>query len=620
MPIIKNLSLTLGTHTIFNNLSCSLDYADKIGVLGRNGAGKSTLLRVIAKLQPVDSGTVTYTPSQTIAYLPQDQVINSKRTVIQEALGAHDALFDKQKQINQIEQELAGDCSPEKAHLLVERYELLQNELTHFNEQELTNQAIMVLKGLGFSDKKIKQPVHELSVGWQMRVCLARLLLQNADFYLFDEPTNHLDLPAKEWLLSYLQAGNFGYLLVTHDRYYLEKASSKILEIEQGKAQLFNGNFSFYLHEKEEQKKRIQDAYSAQQKEIARKKETINRFRASANKAKMVQSMIRDLDKMEKIELPQQMPSVSFNFPAVERAGRCVLSMKNISKSFNHHLLFKNINGEINRSQKVALIAANGVGKTTLFNIIVGHTPATTGTVTFGHNVSYAYFQQEQSRILKPTNSILEEVMEHTSGVGEEKIRTFLGSFLFSDNTIHKKIKVLSGGEKNRVAMVKVLLQNANFLILDEPTNHLDIYAKEVLLQALKQYQGTVFLVSHDHDFIQNYANVIMELTPTHLTSYEGNYEGYLYYRNEFANAQEKTKPVESAIKEQAPKHNKATHKEIRRLERTIHNLEQRIEKITEALATVTFGTPDYDKKVAELKEHQIELAAVMKEWEEWMN
>ena len=618
MLLVKNINLTLGTQDIFDNLSFSLSYSDKIGVLGRNGAGKSTLLRVLAKIQPIDSGHISYARNKTIAYLPQEEIIDSQKTVLEQAMGDYDSLIAKQIQLNEIETKLSAGMPSDQAEKLLEEYQQLQIDLLSFDQEELRNSALQILKGLGFSEKSTSQKVSQLSVGWQMRVCLARLLLQKADFYLFDEPTNHLDLLAKEWLLSYLNEGSFGYLLVTHDQYYLNHACQKILEIENGKAELFNGNFSFYVKEKEAQNKILHSAYVQQQKEIIRKKKTIERFRASASKAKMAQSMQKNLDKMEIIKPPEQLSTISFNFPPVARSGKIVLELHNISKQFGKNLLFKNINGEVKRSQKVALIAANGVGKTTLFNIIVGNIPANSGTVTFGHNVSYAYFEQEQSRILKPNNTILQEIVEHCPQVTEEKVRTFLGSFLFSNDDVFKKIKSLSGGEKNRVAMVKVLLQNANFLILDEPTNHLDIYAKDVLATALTQYQGTILLVSHDHDFIQKYANTIMELTPTGLITTEGDYEGYLYYRKSINKPNpenvkfSENKPV--SIKKSKPNR---SQKKTRILERRIERLEKEIEKIGLTISSHDFHSPEYQSKLKKLQAKQQELEKTMKAWEE---
>ena len=615
MIIIKNGSLAFGAQKIFDELSFTISYDQKIGVLGRNGAGKSTLLKVLARHQSLDSGTISYDKKKTIAYLPQEEVINSSRTVFDEACSGFEHLIQKQARLLHIESLLTQGTDDVKD--MLDEYHQLQEILEFFDKPLLEKKALEVLQGLGFSPEQINQPVHTLSVGWQMRVSLARLLLQNADFYLFDEPTNHLDLPAKEWFLDFVNNAPFGYLLVTHDRHYLEHGCSIILELERGKGKLYFGNFSYYLHEKEAEKSRIRDAYIQQQKEIERKKRTIERFRASASKARMAQSMEKALNKIELIEIEPEMPSINFSFPEPIRAGKIVLELNNIAYGFTDTPLFQHVNGQIKRGQKVALIAANGVGKTTLFNIIVGAIKPNVGTITFGHNVTYAYFEQEQSRVLNPNNTVLEEVYGSVSNVTEQTIRSFLGSFLFKHNDVYKKIKSLSGGERNRVAMVKVLLRQANFLILDEPTNHLDIYAKDILLQALKQYAGTVLLVSHDHDFIQQWADTIMELTPKELITFEGSYEGYLYYRKNIYQKENHKRGINTSIAKPT-KHEKTpdTQRDMKLIERTISRLEHELEKMANKLGDVEYGSDEYIKIIKAYENTQKELQKNMQEWE----
>lgn len=617
MLIMKNGSLSFGSQTIFDELSFSIAYDQKIGVLGRNGAGKSTLLKVISGQQSLDSGVISYDKKKTIAYMPQEEVINSHRTVFEEACSAFDHFLHKEKRLQEIQHALDAGASAAHAEKMLEEYNQLQQDLMAFDKEEAFQKVKEVLKGLGFSEERMHQSVHHLSVGWQMRVNLARLLLKDADFYLFDEPTNHLDLPAKEWFLSFLMNAPFGYLLVTHDRHFLEHGCNELLELERGKGTMYYGTFSFYLKEKEARQAKQRDAYIQQQKEITRTKSTIERFRASASKAKMAQSMIKKLDKIELIEMEPELPSISFSFPETVRPGKIVLELENIEHRFNDKILFDHISCSIKRGQKVALIAANGMGKTTLFNIIVGNIPAQKGTVTFGYNVTYAYFEQEQSRILKPENTVFEEVLNACpSGVSESTVRGFLGSFLFKGGDVYKKIKNLSGGEKNRVAMVKVLLQNANFLILDEPTNHLDIYAKDILLQALKQYTGTILLVSHDHDFIQKCADSILELTPHELISFEGDYEGYLYYKKTMRPSA--ASQTELAHKAQTPVDNgKQKEKDVRMLERTVARLESALEQAGLKLSECDYGSDEYEQKYKHFEKVQKELADAVQAWEE---
>jgi ATP-binding cassette subfamily F protein 3 len=462
-----------------------------------------------------------------------------------------------------------------------------------------------------------QQTVDTLSVGWKMRVILAKLLLQKADFYLFDEPTNHLDITTKEWFLSFLQEANFGFLLVTHDRHFLEKACTTIFELERGKGTMYYGNFSFYIEQKEQRQAALITAHNRQQRDIERKQATIDRFKASASKAKMAQSMIKKIEKMEIIEIEPTLPTVSFQFPPTERAGRVVLTLKDISYAFGAKKLFSNASCEILRGQKVALVAPNGTGKTTLFNVITGKLPLQQGSIEFGYNVKTAFFEQEQARVLNPDNTILEEVTNACSNISDSVIRSFLGSFLFHGDDIYKKIKVLSGGEKNRVAMLKVLLQKANFLLLDEPTNHLDLYSKEVLLQALQQYDGTMLFVSHDHTFIQNLATGILELTQHGLHYYPGTLEEFLDdKKRKQAVVPQKNSVVHSETLPIIQQDNKLMAKKIKQLEATISRLEHKEQKLMNKLEAVEYGTTQYRDLMHKIEITQKELAASMQEWE----
>ena len=621
MLILRNLTLSFVDRTLFDQINVSLAYDEKIGVLGRNGAGKSTLLKVIARQQEVDSGSISYVKHKKIGYLPQEVVLNSNQSVFDEAYSAFAEFVVLEKEKQTIEDTLSAGVDDETAQRLTDRYTTIIEQLAHFDSYAAQKDTKQILNGLGFSEDRFAQSVDKLSVGWRMRVVLAKLLLQKADLYLFDEPTNHLDLPTKEWFLSFLQQADFGYLLVTHDKYFLEHACDKMLELERGKATMFNGNFSSYCNQKDKIREKQLTAYKQQQKEIARKQETINRFRASATKAAMVQGMIKELQKMERIEIEPSIPTVQFSFDPVVRAGKIVLEMEKVGYAFGDHTLFTNASATIMRGKKVALIAPNGVGKTTLFNLIVGKLPLQQGTIEFGHNVTSAYFEQDQTRVMNKRNTVLNEVTEACSNVSEVQIRKFLGSFLFSGDEVKKKIEQLSGGEKNRVAMVKVLLQHANFLLLDEPTNHLDIYAKEVLLQALQQYQGTILFVSHDHEFVQNVADTILELTPNGLNTYDGDYESFLYYKKTLADSQidAQINQREKTEKETKPKNTKQEYqlkKQLRSLETKIKKLETRRDELGEQLAESSFGTKEYDEIIKEITRIDSNLKIAYSEWE----
>jgi ATP-binding cassette, subfamily F, member 3 len=627
MPIIINdLCLSFGDRVIFNSINFSIDYSEKIGLLGRNGSGKSTLLKIIAGHDKPNSGSVSYDKKKTVRYLPQELVLESTKTVFNETLDVFSSFLRAKQEMHEIENRLETGVDDTTAASLTDRYAILQEHYAHFDENQALMKAERILKGLGFSEHQRNQSVDTLSVGWKMRVSLAKLLLQEADFYLFDEPTNHLDLTTKEWFFSFLKEGDFGYLLVTHDKYFLSHSCEKIVEIERSAITVYKGGFSSYLEQKEKRQEEVLAAYKLQQKEIARKQETINRFRAQATKAAMVQSMIKDLEKMERIEIESTMPTVHFSFADVVRAGKIVLEINKVCHSFDDTPLFNNASCNIMRGKKVALIAPNGTGKTTLFNLIVGNLALQHGTIILGHNVAPAYFQQDQTRVMNKNNSVLQEVLDACRHVPEAKIRSFLGAFLFSGDDVKKKIYQLSGGEKNRVAMVKVLLQDANLLLLDEPTNHLDIYAKEVLQQALQQYKGTILFVSHDHDFVQHVADTILELTPSGLYAYDGTYESYLYHRKLISNStkeieviaqstlsNKQSKDFQCALRERQLK------KQVRSLEEQIKKLEKKQEMLAQQLSEFAYGTNEYEKIISALTTIDTEIKSSYDEWEQIM-
>lgn len=595
---LKNISLQYGERVLFDDISCTFAQNQRVGLVGRNGAGKSTLLKIIAgQIQP-DEGSVAFSKDLRIAYMPQEIVLLSEKSVFDEAFSVFDA---QQKD---------------------------EHTMYLFDASAAQARTVRILKGLGYTEETMKNSVATLSIGWRMRLVLAQLLLQEADFYLFDEPTNHLDIVTKEWFLQFLKNAKFGYLFISHDRYYLDRVCDYIFELERGKGTFFTGNFTKYLALKEQQQEQIRATYERQTREIAQKMKTIERFRASASKAKMAQSMLKQVEKIEVIAPGPILPSVTFSFPAVQRAGQIVLHCKNLEFSFGNKQIFKNASLEIERGEKVALIAANGKGKTTFLNVIMGKLPIQKGTVTLGHNVSVAIFEQEQLHVLNPKATILEEVSTHCPDTSEAAIRGFLGSFLFSGDDVYKKISVLSGGERNRVAMVKVLLQKANFLILDEPTNHLDLYAKQVLLQALQQYQGTILFVSHDHDFLTLLATRIVELTSDGLYSYAGNYDDYLYHKQQlplplrydscgitpdFAKATTGNSRENTAI---SSKESHALRKEAGALENKIEKYETQLETINAQLLEA-YGTERYKELFEKLTQTQKALDEAMARWEE---
>ncbi len=610
MIYITNAHLSYAGQTIFDELTFTCGDGQRIGLLGRNGSGKSTLLKVISGLIKLDEGSVTIDKYAKVGYMPQEVVMMSDKSVFEEILTASKAyqalIYEKVALEKQME------TSADEA--LVSRYAELLEQYSTLDVARAKESAEKILKGLGFTPKGFEQPVAELSVGWKMRLVLAKLLLEDADFYLFDEPTNHLDLPAKEWFFDFLKQGSFGYLLVSHDRHYLDKACDGILALEKGTATYFVGNYTQYVAAEKERRENLEKSHARQQKEIAQKKATIERFRAKASKARMAQSMEKQLNKIEVIELEPLEPTISLRFPPAVRSGDVALTIQKVQYSFDERLLFKNAFGTIKRGEKVALIAPNGTGKTTLFNILTGSYPLQGGDVTFGHNVTTAIFEQDQLKALDPEKTVFEEVLDSVE-IPDSIVRSFLGSFLFSNDSVKKKISVLSGGERNRVAMVKVLLKKANFLLLDEPTNHLDLFAKEVLLQALQQYNGTMLFVSHDHSFLQNLATRIWVLTPDGIIDHLGTYESYLEEKRLQENP-----PIEHASKKHSPEKIAKDHSQTKRLmnlEQSILRQEKQIASLENTFAGLTFGSKEYDTAVMTLKQSQRKLATLTQEWEE---
>lgn len=620
MIILSDVTLRFGARVLFDHISATFPADQKIGIVGRNGTGKSTLLKVITGECKIDSGAVSIDRHTKIAYMAQEMTLSSTKKVYDEAFSVFQKFTTLEERIAEIEHLLAS--APAHAEELLEEYSSCQEKLGQFDRPTAVSRTHEILNGLGFSDTQKEQTVDTLSVGWRMRVVLAQLLLQDADFYLFDEPTNHLDIITREWFLRFLREASFGYLLITHDRYYLQKACDKILELSMGKAIIYHGNFDAYEVQKAERKLTTQSAYERQQKEISRKKATIDRFRASASKAKMAQSMMKQLDKIEQIEIEKEESAVTLNFPPCQRPGKIVLLVKDLAHSFDGKKLFENVNFEINRGQKVALIAPNGAGKTTLFNLITGKLKRQEGKIEFGYQVESAYFEQDQTRVLKPTNSIVQEVSDACPNIPDGTIRGFLGAFLFSGEDAYKKIDVLSGGERNRVAMVKVLLQKANFLILDEPTNHLDLFTKDILLQALQQYTGTILIVSHDHSFIQGLADTIIELTPEGSLVYPGTYEEFLADKKQQEKAVTSPTRLLSSEKDDAKdadggsKNTFDTRKEIRRVEQRVQRLEADRDRYAEQLTELDYGTPAYQKIMKSIEQAEKELSALSTEWE----
>ena len=615
---INNMYLTLGTHEVFDDISLNFQGRQHIGIVGRNGAGKSTLLKVIAGAIKQDTGLISIENAKEIAYMPQEITLVSKKTIFEEACVAFEYFLNVEQEIKEIEQKLLENSDINS----IERYSYLLEEFKKFDKPKELARVSSILNGLGFKQESFDKRVDTLSVGWKMRLVLAQLLLKDADFYLFDEPTNHLDIVTQRWFFNFLKKASFGFLLVSHDRYFLDGVCDLTIELENKKATSYAGNFTFYLSEKEKQREITQAAYERQQKEIASKKATIDRFKASATKAKMAQSMMKQLDKIEPIYLEPVLPTVSLKFPEVIRAGSTILSVKNLEQSFDDKNIFNNINFAIDRGEKVALIAANGMGKTTLFNTLIGKYKQKNGTITFGHNVQHAYFEQDQLKALNPNKTIFQEVADKSLGISESTIRSFLGAFLFSGDDIYKPISVLSGGERNRVAMVIVLLQKANFLLLDEPTNHLDLYAKDSLAQALSSYPGTMLVVSHDHNFLSTITTSVFELRKNEIVRFPGSYKEYSEYNNTLDNSNNFS-DLSTVKNSQAPNASipsnvllKEKRKELKLVENKINKIENKVDTIKQELFSADYASEKYYNLCRSLEKNEKELECLNEQWE----
>lgn len=610
----SSIELAFGKQKVFDSISFTINEHQRIGLIGRNGSGKSTLLEAIVGLQQLDDGIITVNKNKKVAYLPQDVVLASSLSILDETMHAFDAVMRIQAEITELEKKIGPNTEP----VLLDRYAHLLEQVQDFNIEQLESQAKKMLLGLGFKNTDFDASVATLSLGWRMRIVLAKLLLQKADFYLFDEPTNHLDIFAKDWFLDFLKNAPFGFLLVCHERYFLDTACDQILELEWGKATFYQGNYSSYLVQKEQARARLESAFVLQQKEIKSKEEIISKFKAGT-RAKQAQSMAKQLEKIERIVLPPAPKSINFSFGSIARSGKIVITVTGVEYAFDQKALFKDVNFEIERGQKVALVASNGGGKTTLLNIIAGKLALQKGTVTFGSQVTYSIFDQDQNAALDGKKTILDNIEQACPpGVTTATVRAFLGAFLFTGDDVYKKVQVLSGGEKNRVGMVRVLLQHTNLLLLDEPTNHLDLESKQILLEALRAYEGTILFVSHDRAFLNDLATRIIELTPTGVISFMGNYDEYLYYKKQMAQKPELAQDSGTINKGEPPaqKLSYEAMKKSRSLEKKIDQLEKKIDEQEAAFARLVYGSAQYTEAADSLKGLKEQLQMCMAEWE----
>lgn len=576
MISVSNISYFIGGRALYENASMFVKPDDKIGLIGLNGRGKSTLLKIITGELSVNAGSISKSKECTIGFLNQDLLsFQSDDAILTVAMEAFQEAVGTQREIEKIIHKLEY----EYADHLVEKLARLQEKFEQLNGYTMQSQAEEVLEGIGFSTQDLHRPLREFSGGWRMRVMLARLLLEKPSCLLLDEPTNHLDLPSIEWVENYLRTYEGAVIIVSHDRQFLDNVVGKTVEVTGGQLLTYEGNYSYYLQEKEMRETIQQNAYENQQSKIRQTERFIERFRAKASKSRQVQSRVKALERMDMIdEVVSDAAVINFKFSFQKPSGRQVVSLENVSKAYGDLQILKNTNAVIERGDKIALIGANGKGKSTLLRIVAGEEPVD-GDCKIGYNVIHGFYAQHQLESLHVDNEVLEELKQAGSGKTDQELRNVLGCFLFSDEDVFKKIKVLSGGEKSRVALAKTLISEANFLLLDEPTNHLDFISENILIQALQQYQGSFMVVSHNRYFVSQIANKIWYIENKEIKEYPGTYDEYEYWHKNNLNSAPPVKPGKEArqkeVKEVKPKEEKVnTDKLMRDLQQTEEKIE----------------------------------------------
>jgi ATP-binding cassette, subfamily F, member 3 len=636
----QNVTFEFGARTIVENATWHIHPGERIGLVGYNGTGKSTLLKVLVGEYLPSVGQVEKGRFTTIGYLHQDLLsFDTNETILGVAMHAFDKAMALEKELAKITQELETDSSDEK----LMQYSEKLHEFEEAGGYTIEHQTEEVLQGLGFSNTDLQKPYKQFSGGWRMRVLLAKMILQAPDLLLLDEPTNHLDLPSIEWLEKYLQHYKGAVVIVSHDRYFMNRMVKKVVELYQRELHFYNGNYEFYEVEKENRVELQQRAFENQQEYIRQQERFIERFKAKASKAAQAQSVMKRLDKLDRIEdVAIERPDIRINFAVEKTPGRVLVELKNISKSFGDLQILKNTGAEIDRGDKIALIGANGKGKSTLLRIVAG-TETHEGERKWGHNVEEAFYAQHQLEALNINNTLIDEMKDAGSKKTELELRTLLGCFLFGGDDVEKKIRVLSGGEKARVALAKTIISKANFMLLDEPTNHLDIHSAELLVNALNRYEGSFLLVSHDRYFISKAANKIWEIVDGEIKEFKGTYDEYVAWNERMAAKKDEGKqatddrkknnrqkapepqPVQEAPVKTAPI-DKEAKKELQRVQRRFQQAEEEIAKLNkrkleleDSLARpATYSNPQtFAQTEADYKKTKDELAVLNKTYEQ---
>jgi ATP-binding cassette, subfamily F, member 3 len=635
-----------GHKLLFENTDWLITPHDRVGLVGGNGTGKSTLMKVLAGLDTFDYGSLIVAKGTTAGYLPQDGLSLSGRTVFAECMTVFTGLHAIERELEELTHKISelDHTSPEYADV-ADRYHSLEHEFRTRDGYSIEAEVGRVLQGLGFRKEDWDRQTDEFSGGWQMRLALAKLLLQKPNLLLLDEPTNHLDLEARNWLEEYLHDYPHALVLISHDRYFLDVVVNKIAEIWNKRFWFYTGNYDKFLTQKTQRNEQLQAAYKNQRDRIEQLEVFINRFRYQATKAKQVQSRIKELEKIERIEVPPEEKTIHFSFPQPKPSGRIVAEFVDVAKSYpkldgGEKAVFRNVSFLIERGDRIALVGVNGAGKSTLIKLLAGTEPTTQGEFRLGHNVQADYFAQDQYKELDTDARMIDDLGNASPGSSQTELRSLLGCFLFSEDDVFKKIGVLSGGERGRYALLRLLLHPANFLLLDEPTNHLDMRAKDVLLDALMKYTGTVVFVSHDRYFIDKLATRVFEIGDGKVEVYPGNYEDYLWRKQGgSAKQNEAIRQQLSAVEvvPQTPSNgNQASGEAVprakakrmnplkrKKMEDRIRELEGEISRAETVIARCETALQDFvsaeetQRQAQELDQRRAAHAAFVKEWEE---
>ncbi|GAC1414346.1 MAG: ABC-F family ATP-binding cassette domain-containing protein [Acidobacteriaceae bacterium] len=638
-----------GQKLLFDDVNWLITPDERTGLVGGNGTGKSTLLKVLAGMETLDYGQLTRVKGTTLGYLPQDGLALRGKTVFEECLSVFAHLHEMEREAEEITHTLSTADPKSKEYLLAaDRYSEIADHLHVHDVYTLDAQVGAVLGGLGFAKEDWDRKTEEFSGGWQMRIALAKLLLQKPSLLLLDEPTNHLDLESRNWLENYLHDYPNAFILISHDRYFLDVTVNKTVELWNKRMQVYHGNYEKYVVQKDERRTALMAAFKNQRDRIEALEAFINRFRYQATKAKQVQSRIKELEKIERIEVPEDEATIHFTFPQPPASGRTVIEVSHLTKTYpmpsvegqpaGTKRVLEDVSFTIDRGDRIALVGANGAGKSTLIRMLSGLEAPTSGEIKLGHNVLADYFAQDQYKVLDPSAGMLDDITGSNPRVDVVTLRSLLGCFMFSGDDVFKKLGVLSGGERNRYAMAKMLVSPANMLLLDEPTNHLDLRAKDVLLEAIANFTGTVLFVSHDRYFIDGLATRVFEVEDRRVHIYPGNYEDYLWRKG---GGPEKTtvalstglkatpvatpppvvvaepvKPVAPAVKRLNPIKLKQLEDRLAEVEQELPAVEGRIAAAEEGLGNYS-SAAESQRLAAELEAMRGRRAELLAEWEE---